>query len=281
MNNLLQIAKCDRKKYKWKEFFKKCNESHKEIREIIGGHTSFCSITNEDFSLSTIEKNALSIARKISYKLPKYLYSYKIQIEQMIKPTITIDNRTYKTTKHISQYCIRNNIDKSIISKELAELGKLWAIAKSSKITANCWISVHPIAFIMLGHYDVDSASCFRSDRHNTACKYKLGLLKNSFILVISQNSNKSMFKIEQKSNIVRINGILKNDYVHYFSPYSVISTNLLPSVLKELTSKVFDNINNSSISISKFYMTGATYSHYPTWSFGPHQMEITEKVVV
>ena len=77
--------------------------------------------------------------------------------------------------------------DSEFLQSCLSRIGQIKSEHSPSKVEVDIVVSSHPSSFAHLGHYGsyVDSCSCFRQGGERQRDKYRLGLLEDSFVVLL------------------------------------------------------------------------------------------------
>ncbi|TXT66025.1 MAG: hypothetical protein BAJALOKI3v1_50023 [Promethearchaeota archaeon] len=171
-----------------------CNHQH--LYDRLGGLTKTFKVQLEEEyivpDVSTIDKYYCIISKN----LPHCIKEGKLQRKNFLYPFLSSENGckwTGRLTKRLANGLQREpNISPKAafeVQHAISELGKIF---KNHQISKDKWfdltISADPRMFLTLGTYGVDSGSCFRQSSCNPHHKSYLGIMPNSFIVVLSES---------------------------------------------------------------------------------------------
>jgi hypothetical protein len=203
-------------------FFDNVEKKHADIREIINGVR-----VNNEFVLDNIrlQPDAAKIdplIDELSRVLPYYLVDNLFERAVLYKPNL--DNGM-RTGKHIAQYAARNYPSSYIerVNNIVSKLGECWANTKTITVTLNTTLSTSAKAFVMLGHYGPDNASCFGQTGCNAINKFTLAECKNTFVFLIKDKEGRIYEPTNSKNTLARLWGFMdiENKVVNFCNYYS------------------------------------------------------------
>lgn len=185
------------------EWFDWVEESHDEIRKLIGGTTKLIEHKIEPKKL--VDKSMFIVKPIISDLMCdfyEYIEEYQLSTDKLKEKTID----GVKTQKHFMTFVnkrYKENPDKrKMASKMASELGQVYALVYLEE-PLDVLITTEPLAFMNLAHYGCDAYSCFKSKirerfTKRSLYKFNLGTVKNSFVALIgnfSKGLNYNRFK--------------------------------------------------------------------------------------
>lgn len=171
---------------------KLANESHQQIRDLIGGLSISRKIelpNSEGYAKYTeCEPYILRIMANLGHRYQNQVLNPAfVSLHDLCKGTVTVGKRSVRTGKHIMDFAQRyklcNNTQLTQLSKDISKLGEIWAEAKTKKQEFYLNLDTSYEAFIKLGHYGCDNGSCFGQERSRENDKHSLAQRSNTFVM--------------------------------------------------------------------------------------------------
>lgn len=227
-----------------KHWYEKCEKTHQEIRDIIGGVAKEYTIQIENKEYKSDAEKTIGLIKKLDSIENNNQFSTGLNTSLGSKWTElirlpTVPNGTHRANK-ISYYLdlIRNRIKFSKLNSNkeysdvLSQLGELWQKSHTKKQTLNCMIDTTIEAFAKLGTYKVDYDSCFKAGGGSAKCKYYLAEIPNSFVCIVR----------EKDTIVSRLIGALSNNTVNFWNFYfSKVNEGNIRECLKAISADILN----------------------------------------
>ena len=232
--------------YNYIKLLKVIDNKHMVLRKkYLNGISKTLNIDIKDsMKIPKLVGKARKAAMEVSKIAVDYCYTNGISYRDLLCPTVQSgDCKGSKLGKHIRKYAEKNlKLDEAAMKRldvALSNLAHIWAANKTRARSLSVTVDTSMKGFEQLGHYEVDSGSCFNGYFRDD--KYRIALQKDSFIILIKENN-----KI-----IARLWGwASKNRSLwHVTNSYYKNMTNL---ELQEVLQSFFDILLNGKTRISK-----------------------------
>jgi hypothetical protein len=201
-------------------WFDKCEESHKSIREWLGGNDSVTKKIEVDKpKTDTLDAKSVSeFAIGIYRLIPDYFRAYGLDYYCFIhKTAIGTSYAKMSWGKHVSFWMESTKTSEEIkiaVNNLLSKIGKLWSLEKDTKDTIYCTIDTSAVSFVFIGHYGVDNNSCFKQTSLNQVHKYMIGQTKNTFIITLTRSKHETVHDaIVNGAVFARVWGVTNEDH--------------------------------------------------------------------
>lgn len=170
------------------EWFDVVQDAHKVIRNKINGISLTKEIhINDKNNYLPLDKNN-SFIKLLAKHLPEYFIEYELSQSDLTHPYLR-KFKNISTVKHINGYIKRKKISDTSGYIRYCCTGLASSYSASKIITGKYTVDLRTdaMSFIKLGHYGHDK-SCFSNDGSNWRHKYKIGIKKNSFVIIIHKD---------------------------------------------------------------------------------------------
>jgi hypothetical protein len=172
------------------DFATQVDASHTELRKFLGGINKQFEIELGDLDKPCDFAEIDELTQNLAANIPQYFDVHGLKRKDFAISNVNIANFTHlKWPKHISVWMSKAKVDESVqktVGDILARLGGVWKKNKTEAQKIYTMISTDPVAFARIGHFSVDSDSCFQQKASNQSHKYILGISPDSFVFLVS-----------------------------------------------------------------------------------------------
>jgi hypothetical protein len=167
------------------EWFNKVQKAHFKIREQLNGLKIQLDV--ETTGLPPRPKKLEQLARKVFFLDTQLMNKHDIEPRDIMFPYL---QSKQKTGKFILQLLKKDKEKYREATKIFSDMGEYWSELEGTKDQYNITLDTSAMSFVKLGHYGCDKGSCFANDNKKEIHKYALGMRKNSFVFLVSNNDS-------------------------------------------------------------------------------------------
>ena len=182
-------------------WFKQVQESHRKLREAIGGVRLVKKIALEATQAKADKKACMPLIKQLKAEVPyieQQLRYQGLEDDDLRSATINIgSHNVLRTGKAImnwanGDYSFQQDKEKQKrVNKIISDLGNHWARARSDKVEYEVNLTTAAMAFMLLGHYLVDDQSCFRNGGCNHHHKHIIASTDDTFVMLVKNAEDK------------------------------------------------------------------------------------------
>lgn len=272
------------------EWYDRCERVHAKMEILSNPFTEVKVQLEKTDNEHVPEDDIYPIASKIDYYIPRYFSTYSMLPSHMIYPTIPAGMKQggMGWGKHINTYMTRNNVseeNKKEVSKLLSKAGEVYAKFKTSKDTYYVYFMYSPQAFALLGHYSVDSGSCFRTGGLNEIHKFMIGQTQDSFVGMISKNrlANDNIECLLSFAPTMRFWGVLDSNskifnICNFYPRNPSEQGNVYKSINESIKTLIGESVGEAP---GRFRATGIYCNPESPVVYHPKSVEIGEETII
>ena len=171
------------------------DSTHEPIRKFLDGINKTIEVPLDNLQLPVPQSSLEPIFTTVNKCMDSYLshegHNY-LSIQRPYLPTGKHEGTKWtKYIQHALQKQTLSSENKTIVAKQLSQLGMLWAEHKTHDVKLQISICTDPKAFSIIGDFNCDQSSCFGTSKGNQMEKFRVGVRKNSFVLFVHKEKTK------------------------------------------------------------------------------------------